>query len=409
MSTMVANFRGLGLGSLAAPDACCRAIVVVPARNEEAGLANTLDALRLQETTTGEKLPLEVYEVILLLNNCTDRSLAVAERYVLDHPEFRLRLIDCELEAERAHVGTARRMLMDCACDRLEMLAGGRARAILSTDADTLVAPDWVAWNLAEIEGGAEVVGGVIHLFAEELAGLDEGTRAAYQADRIFQARVAQLEAMLDPDPADPWPRHLEHFGASLACTPEVYRLSGGVPPVKPLEDVAFIDALRKVGARIRHSTEVHIYTSARLNGRAEVGLSGQLRHWKREADRGEPHIVDSAEWLEHRFRTLAELRRLNDAAEPELRGYPEGWNERLRNLHEASLPTPRFLELLDCNGLIEKMFRERVDRPARHGEIRRVIARLEELIGCASEESLTPMNADLPIRTDRSKANSGV
>jgi hypothetical protein len=381
MSSSVLEKETMTLDSLPAPHPLCRASVIVPARNEECGLAVTLDALRLQVTREGAKLPFELYEVILLLNNCTDGSATVARRYALDHPGFHLHVADVDLPPDRAHVGTARSLLMEAACERLEGLPGSDGRAILSTDADTQVAPDWVAANLWELERGADAVGGVIQLLPDELEALDDGTRAAYLRDQAFQHRVARLEAALDPDPADPWPRHLEHFGASLACTPEVYRRSGGLPAVCPLEDKAFVDALRKVGARIRHSPLVQIFTSARLDGRAEIGLSGQLRHWKREAGAGEPHMVDSAEWLEHRFRTLATLRRFNEGRPATLQAFPEPWRDRLLQLQRRALPTPHFLELLDCDSLIEEMFRERADHPARRAEIQNAIQGLDDLI----------------------------
>ena len=375
MSTSLAVPAGSDV--LAEPTAVCRAIVVVPARNEEAGLAATLDALRLQVALDGSALDWNCYEVLLLLNNCTDGSGTVAARYAADHGRFRLHILECELPPEQAHVGTARRRLMDLACERLEWLGAGDG-VILSTDADTAVAEDWVATNLAHIEAGAEVVGGDISLFPEDRESLDQGVRLAYDRDREFQGLVARLESMLDPDPADPWPRHLHHFGASLACTPEVYRRSGGLPAVKPLEDVAFVDALRKVGAKIRHAPDVRIFTSARLDGRAEVGLSGQLRHWRDEAERGIPHIVDSAEWLEHRFSTLAGLRRLDVR---DLAAYPQHWHARLSRLGGEHLSVPKFLELLDCNALIEEMFKSEPGSPMRHDEISAVNARLREIV----------------------------
>jgi hypothetical protein len=366
------------------PCARCRAVVIVPARNEETSLVSTLDALRLQVELDGRPLDPERYEVLLLLNNCTDRSAAVAHRYAADHPELHLHVFERDLPPDQAHVGTARRALMDMACDRLEELAQREGAAtnlhsaILSTDADTLVAPEWIASNLAEIGKGAEVVGGVIHLLPEDLESLDQGTRTAYLRDREFQRLVAKLESLLDPDPADPWPRHLEHFGASLACTPAIYRLSGGLPAVKPLEDVAFIDALRKVGARIRHAPGVHIYTSARLDGRAEVGLSGQLRIWRQQAADEQPHLVESAEWLEHRFSTLARLRDLNSPS-PRSRceDFPARWQDRLRRSQAEGLPTPRFLERLDCNSLIEELFSELPGEPAQSTEITESLERL--------------------------------
>ena len=360
----------------AMPDA--QACVIIPACNEEQFLPRALDALRCQQDLQGNPLSPKFYEVILLLNNCTDASRAVAEHYQHTYPTFHFHIASCNLPPNEAHVGTARRLLMDTAYHRLQR-SRTETPAILSTDADTVIAPDWIVRNLAAIEDGADVVGGVINLFPEDLSALKErepGTYLAYRRDRELQRLVAQLESILDPDAADPWPRHLEHFGASLACTTRSYASAGGLPPVKPLEDVAFVDALRRVGARIRHCPRTHIYTSARLTGRAEVGLSGQLRIWQQQHRDNEPHLVDSAEWIEHRFRVLAELRRINGSSDlPPLNAYPERWRARIASLYAAHLPTPRFLELLDCDRLIEEAFE--LNKQPRRSKIEEVLAAL--------------------------------
>jgi hypothetical protein len=360
----------------------CRALAVVPARNEEAALPATLAALRRQRSLDGSPLPPCTYGVLLLLNNCTDGSRAVAETHAATHPHPRLQIAACHLLPGEAHVGTARRILMDAACVLFESHANPSApRVILSTDADTLVAPDWIAANLREIDQGADAVGGAIDLLPEDLAALDPGTRLAYERDRRLQALVARFESILDPDPADPWPRHLQHFGASLACTAEIYRRAGGLPAVQPLEDVAFVDRLRTVDARLRHSPAVRIQTSARLEGRAQVGLSGQLRLWREEAAAGLPQMVDSAEWMEHRFRWMGRLRRLHALPLPLPEEVPARWRERFLAAHGECLPMGAFLARLDCDGLIAEDFHEE-----RRGEIRGVMARLEQRLAFLGE-----------------------
>ena len=367
----------------------CIASIIIPARNEEAILPRTLDALRDQRDIRGDAFAPHTFEIILLLNNCTDASVAVAEQYRAQNPELDLHIAVRTLPPEQAFVGTARRLLMDTAWHRMHQR---RNAAILSTDGDTVVAPDWLAHNLAALAAGAEVVGGVIHLFPDELDALrrsDPAIYRAYRRDRELQGLVARLESQLDPDPHDPWPRHLEHFGASLACTPAVYARSGGVPPVRSLEDVAFVDALRRCGARLRHCPQTHIFTSARLDGRAEIGLSGQLRHWRDEAERNLPHHVDSASWIEHRFRTLGQLRRLNESARlPRLNAFPEHWQQRLTALYKDHLPTPQFLEQLDAERLIHELF-EPLGQP-RHAEITEVLRDLEAAIDRVEVRTLT-------------------
>lgn len=328
-------------------------MVIVPARNEERSLPSTLDALAAQVDLRGQLLTAGSFEVLLLLNNCTDGSAAAVAEWRRGHAEFRLCVAERTLPRVKAFVGTARRMLMDTAWCRLRM--GGGVRGILSTDADTTVARDWVARNLAALQAGADAVGGAIMLKKNELEELPAGVRRAYLRDRRYQRLVAALEDLLDPQEGDPWPRHLEHFGASLACTPEMYERVGGMPAVNPLEDVRFVEALRGAGARLRHDPAVRVYTSARVLGRVKVGLSHQLRIWQRMSEREEEHIVPSAAWHRHRFSTLRGLREVC-AGTAGVQGYPAGWRKRLRGA--VGLGMDAFLREVDCEELVEQTFR---------------------------------------------------
>ena len=362
--------------------AACRAVVILPARNEQEALPACLDSLAAQVDAAGNALAHDSFEVLLLLNNCTDASAEVAHRWKAANSGFRLHVMERSLPAPEAHVGTARRMLMDTAWHRLDQgLDQGRGQrsavAILSTDSDTLAAPDWIARNLGALEDGADAVGGAIRLKAGELEALPAGARRAYLRDRRYQRLVAELEHWLDPQAGDPWPRHLEHFGASLACTPEIYALAGGMPAVKPLEDVAFVNALRRIGARLRHEPSVVVYTSSRMDGRAEVGLSGQLKIWQEMSERGEEHRVLSAAWLAHRFRMLRGLRALclSDGV-LRLEEYPESWRERILEVHGRQRVVPEFLGEIDCDRLIEETF-----RGEREGAVVRVNRNLAALL----------------------------
>lgn len=337
-------------------NARCRAVVALPARNEEASLGATLDALARQVDLKGEPLATETFEILLLLNNCTDGSAAVAYGWQREHPEVALHCCEREMAVGEAHIGTARRLLMDTAWSRLQGARG--SCAILSTDADSYVAADWIAQTLLAIERGADAVGGVIELICNDYEALPEAVREAYGADRRYQYLVAEMEDLFDPQAGDAWPRHLEHFGASLACTPEIYARAGGMPALAELEDVAFIDRLRRVDARLRHAPGVVVATSARMDGRVTTGLSGQLRCWQRMRDEGEMHVVGSAAWLEHRFRSLRRLREYFATGEvTKLQGWPDMRRRRIQAAREQSGGVGEFLCLVDCDRLIEETF----------------------------------------------------
>lgn len=94
--------------------------VVIPAYNEEELIGKCLDSLVAQKTT-------EQFEVVLVDNNSTDNTSKIAEGY---QGKLNLRII---LEKEKGR-GIARFVGFQQA----------RGDIILSTDADTVVPPDWI-------------------------------------------------------------------------------------------------------------------------------------------------------------------------------------------------------------------------------------------------------------------------
>ena len=342
----------------------CRACVTIPARDESESLPRCLDAIARQVDLDGAALGPETYEVLLLLNNCTDLSPSVVCDWRKRHPYMVLHVVECTLRSEEAHVGTARRLLMDTAWKRLSQHPHrGYERAILSTDADSVVASDWIAQNLRALQQGADVVGGCVNILPQELRTLPKTVRRCYQQDRLYAQLTAQLEHLLDPQECDPWPRHLDHFGSSLACTPRAYATAGGMPSVSTLEDEAFIDRARRANLRLRHDHKVQVYTSARLHGRAKVGLAGQLRLWS-QMECQKAHFVPSAAFLEYRFRTLRQMRQIFKARDVgSFHLSTEWWVNTFREALERETTCAGFLGAVYCNVLIEETFQgERVE-----------------------------------------------
>ena len=104
---------------------------------------------------------------------------------------------------------------------------------------------------------------------------------ALHQADAeecAYAAVLDEIASLIDPDPHDPWPRHTEHSGASIAVTRAMYRRAGGMPGVALGEDRLFHAALRAADARIRHACDVRVVVSGRILGRAEGGMADTIR-----------------------------------------------------------------------------------------------------------------------------------
>ncbi|AII51441.1 glycosyltransferase [Hymenobacter sp. APR13] len=281
--------------------------VIIPAKDEAGQLPETLAALAAQVDLQGLPLPYSSYEVLVLANNCLDHTADVVRAFAGSHPQMMVQVAEATLVAPEAHVGRARRLLMDEACHRLEQTAGPRG-IIASTDADTRVAATWLAATQAEFAAGADAVGGRIY---PEAASGEICVRRTHLLDARYRLLRARLEALLDPDPADGWPRHHQHFGASLALSVAAYRQVGGLPIVPYLEDEALWQALRRHDLRLRHSTKVCVSTSSRHQGRVEVGLSWQLREWASLLQQQQEPLVESGASLLANWQARRELRQL--------------------------------------------------------------------------------------------------
>ena len=289
-------------------DPRCEAIVIVPARNEAETIQSTLRALAYQYDARGRPLDHTRYEVLLLCNNSTDASAYLARQFAMQHPSFALQVIEVTLAPANANVGYARRLLMNEACRRLRAL--GRPRGVIcSTDGDTCVTPTWLAATLDAVQRGADAVGGRIQTSVAARKAMPPALRDCYLLDVAYQYFAAELEAMLDPDPHDPWPRHHQHFGASFAITAVMYERIGGLPRVPVFEDIALYRTLMQVDARVRHTLAVCVITSARRTGRAEGGMAVTLAGWEALGAVPPPLRVDNLPFLEARFRARRQLR----------------------------------------------------------------------------------------------------
>ncbi|WP_072044905.1 glycosyltransferase [Aliterella atlantica] len=287
----------------------CEVCVIVPVRNEAETLTATLTALAHQIDLAGKPFAATRYEVILLANNCNDDSAAIA-RHFAQQNKLVLHVVEKTLPPSQAYIGRVRQILMDEAYRRLESL-GRKTGIIASTDGDSEVTPTWIAANLHEIAMGADAVGGRIITDRYSRANLAPYAKACHLREVGYRYLIAELETYLDPNPADPFPRHYQHYGASLAVTAQMYKQAGGLPPVRTPEDAAFYQALLRVNARFRHSPLVRVMTSARQHGRADLGLSNQLSQWTAMGEQQQAFLVEPAQAIVTRLRSRYQLRSL--------------------------------------------------------------------------------------------------
>jgi hypothetical protein len=277
-------------------------VVAVPARNEEFRLSRLIEALGHQNIGEGERL-----RVVIVLNNTTDRSREVLGETVPLFPLLDVEVIDVDFAPDAAHVGSARKLGMDRAAE----IIGNDPGVILTTDADGTPHPDWVSANVAAIMAGADLVGGRIFGDPLEEAALGQGFRHRAATIAAYARASDQLLSLIDPLPHDPWPRHQDHTGASLAIRADVYRAVGGLPPLPFREDLGLVEKVLLEGFKLVHPESVAVTVSARLKGRAPGGMADCIAGWLEAEARQEPILVEDPLLIEARAERRRQIRAL--------------------------------------------------------------------------------------------------
>ncbi|ASV99202.1 glycosyltransferase [Paraburkholderia aromaticivorans] len=211
--------------------------VIVPAHNEEALLAPCLAALI--EASRHEELAGETVRIVVVLDACDDFTGAIARAYGVE-----------TLTLKARNVGIARASGADF------LLADG-ARWLAFTDADSRVSPGWL---VAQLSLEADAVCGSI--------AVDDWTPHPHSVREYFRKTYVDADG------------HRHVHGANLGVSADAYRRAGGFPPLTCSEDVALVDRLIAIGARIAWSAAPRVITSARAAARARGGFGDTLTGW---------------------------------------------------------------------------------------------------------------------------------
>jgi glycosyltransferase involved in cell wall biosynthesis len=212
--------------------------VVVPAHDEEELLADCLAGLRIAARSVADRARVRV---LVVADACTDRTEAVARR--------------CGVEVLRLDAHTVGRARAAGA----SFLLGRGPSWLATTDADSVVPPDWLAAQLDARAEGADAWVGTVEV--ADWRGLPTPVRRRYR------------DAYENGD----GDAHRHVHGASLGIAARAYEAVGGFPPRATGEDVALVDRLDRAGFRVVRDGAHPVATSARTVGRAPDGFAGHL------------------------------------------------------------------------------------------------------------------------------------
>lgn len=210
--------------------------VIVPANNEEAIIGICLRSVGM--AASWPALQGETVLVIVVLDACTDDTAGIAVEAGA--------LI---ISVEARNVGIAR-----AEGARLALALG--ARWLAFTDADSVVAPDWLHVQMSLC---SDAVCGTVCVTDWDTYG--EPMR------RHFDATYTDSDG------------HQHIHGANLGVSAQAYQRAGGFAPLASSEDVALVRALEAIGAHIVWSAAPRVVTSARRAFRAPGGFGAALLH----------------------------------------------------------------------------------------------------------------------------------
>jgi hypothetical protein len=254
--------RVLHRPSCAAP----RAVVAIPARDEETLLPHCLDAV---DAALGRLTAPAM--IVVLVNDSADASFAVASACAAAtaHPVL---VVDVERPPALRHAGGARRAVLELAA--AVTAPGG---FILTTDADSVPDVGWAAASVRALEAGNDLVCGRVRVDRRERDALPSALRRRHRLEEKVKAAAVALEDRLDPRPHNPGPRHAGIFAAALAMRRDAYLAVGGLPAVACGEDEALVRRMTEEDRPVYFARDAVVRTSLRSLGRAVGGVADAI------------------------------------------------------------------------------------------------------------------------------------
>lgn len=227
-----------------------RVEVVIPARDEEASIGAALRPVDVAAARLA--VPTRIHVV---LDGCVDGSFGAIRRTSSSLP---VEVVVCGATT----VGAARAL----GVERATMDCPPSSTWIASTDADSTVAPDWLAAHLSLADAGFDAVAGTVIV--------TDWTARPVSLPALFRRRYER--------PRGPAPIH----GANLGVRLDAYLAAGGFPALACGEDRALVAALRTLGTTVAYTRMAPVTTSARPEGRACGGFADTLTAWSLAAER---------------------------------------------------------------------------------------------------------------------------
>jgi len=213
--------------------------VLIPAHDEELLIGACLRSVALAAQCAG--LRGEAVQVFVALDRCSDGTAGIVAAHGAQ-----------AIVLQSGNVGSARAAAAEAA------LAAG-ARWLACTDADSVVPANWLS---AQLDCASDAFCGIVTVGDWDDYG--SALRDAYRAG----------ECRRDDHP------HVH--GANLGLSADLYRRCGGFLPLAAHEDVALVEAMVRVQARIARRAQPVVVTSARRVARARGGFSDYLKQMER-------------------------------------------------------------------------------------------------------------------------------
>lgn len=199
--------------------------IVIPARNEEANIADLLESLLLQN------YPQNSYEILVVNDRSTDKTEAILSEYT--QKDSRIRYITIQ---ETNEALTGKQNALDVG------IRAAKGEIVLLTDADCIIPREWIKTN--------------VELFNTSDVGLVVGKTEIYQPKRFrdrFQVlfhriniEIAQVSIMVGG--------YTSGMGNNLAIKKSAYEAIGGYPQLGKsiLDDEILVRGVAKAGYHLR-------------------------------------------------------------------------------------------------------------------------------------------------------------